>query len=145
MKLRALRIAALVLVAVAAVVHVEMITEALWNFDPNVSCDRLLRWSEWPDCMHGRSHAYVWTTELAFFSWIFAGVAMLAGRRSRPYVSVVVPGSIAALIGWFLADYWRETVIPYAPFGQTTIWDAVNFMKMAVPMVLSYVGPAAGA
>jgi hypothetical protein len=144
MKRRTLRIAALVLVAVAAVLHITLIAYTLWNFDPNVSCDRLLYWSEWFDCMHGRSHAYVWTIELALSSWIIAGVAMLAGRRLPPYVSVLVPGSIAILIGWFLTDYWRKTVVPYAPFAQTTIWDAFGFMTMAALLVIFLAGPAAG-
>jgi hypothetical protein len=145
MKFKRPRIAALVLLAVAAVLHIIVIAYTLWNFDPNVSCDRLLYWTEWLECMHGESHAYVWTTEIALSSWVIAGVAMLAGRRLRPYVSVLVPGSIVILIGWFLTDYWRETVVAYAPFGQTTIWNAFAFMGTAVQIVVFCAGPAAGA
>jgi hypothetical protein len=145
MKRRTLRGAALVLVAVAAVLQIIMIAYTLWNFDSNVSCDRLLYWSEWLDCMHGQSHAYVRTTELALSSWIIAAIAVFAGRRLPPYVSVLVPGSIAILIGWFLTDYWRETVVLYAPFGQATIWDAIGFMITAVLVVIFSLGPAAGA
>ena len=145
MKFRRVRIAARALLVATAVIQLITIAGALNNFDPNVSCDRLLYWGEWLDCMHGRSHAYVWTIELVLFSWIIAAIAALAGRRLPPYVSAAVPGGIAAVIGLFLRDYWRETVVSYAPFGQTTIWDALNFMQVAVPMVLSYTGPAAGA
>lgn len=127
----ALRTTARVLALAAVVTQVLQTTYLWWNFDPHLSCERLLYWGEWLDCLHGRSHAYVVNAEDAILIWMVAGLAMLFARFVPVYASIVVPG--VACVGFvaLVLDAWRTGVMPYAVFGRPELWDVLLFGKSA--------------
>jgi hypothetical protein len=114
---------------------------SLWSvlgFNPPMSCERSIRWDEWISCMHGMSHLHVGASEIVVGSWLVAGAAAFAARNLPPYISLVVPGSMAAIWLWWVIDHWNAGVAPHAP---------VFFVFAVATGLLSVylVGPAAGA
>jgi hypothetical protein len=53
---KALHVAARGLVLASIAAQMWGIASTWWTSDPRVSCDRLLYWGEWIDCLHGKSH-----------------------------------------------------------------------------------------
>jgi len=144
-RLRVLRAVGAIIACIAAATQLTYIASAWWSFDPRVSCDRLPGWGEWLECLHGNSHAYVTTTEAAVVSWAIAIGALLLGRILAPYFSMLLPAAIVALFSLYLADLWRQSFVAYAPFGETTLKDALAFAETALPITLFFVGPIFGA
>jgi hypothetical protein len=144
-KRKALRLAARGLVLVSIATQLLIIANDWWDSDPRVSCDRLPYWNEWIACLHGKSHSYVPMAEFAVGIWIVAGIAMLLGRFLPPYISGIVPASVAVVLILLMIGHWDEAVIPYAPFGQPTLWDILRFTMTSGAFAAYLVGPVAGA
>jgi hypothetical protein len=64
-KRKLLRIAALGVVLISLAIQIMVIGDLWWDFDPRRSCDRLLYWDEWIACLHGTSHMYILSAEVA--------------------------------------------------------------------------------
>ena len=144
-KLRVLRAVGVAIAGIAAATQVADIALSWWNFDPRLSCDRLPSWEEWLQCLHGVSHSHVIMTENALIAWIVAGAALLLGRILPPYISIVLPAVAAAGLTAHLARFWRESFVAYAPFGETTLKDALTFAGTALPLTLFLLCPIVGA
>jgi hypothetical protein len=95
--------------------------------------------------LHGTSHQYVLTLELAVGSWIVGGVAMLLGRFVPPYISVLPPAASVMALIFFLVDFWHTVLMPYWPFGEPTLQDIFHFAIVAGPLAVFVVGPVTGA
>src|SRR5262245_9495227 len=95
-KRKLLRIGGRAVVLVSVAVQILFVTGAWWHFDPRLTCDRLPYWGEWLTCMHGMSHLHIVVAEFAIGTWLLAGLALLLGRYLPPYISIVVPGCVAA-------------------------------------------------
>ena len=143
-KLRLLRPVGVAIACLGAATQLTLIVSAWWKFDPSLSCDRLHRWGEWLDCLQGRSHAYVITTEGAIISWAIAGAVLFLARFIPPYISILLPTIVVAGISAYLADIWHQAYVAYAPFGETTFKDALAFTETALPIIAFYVGPSVG-
>jgi hypothetical protein len=139
-----LRIAACALALTALVVQVPVIIALWWNFDPRLSCHRLLYWNEWITCLHGQSHLHILTTELAVAIWTIAGVGMALGRFLPWHISMLVPVGIAVALTWFLIDHWHQDFRPRTdPILSGR--DIFNFSVLAGGLASFLVGPVAGA
>ena len=93
-----LRLAAVVVVAAAVTIEVLSLAVDWWRSDPRLSCERLLYWDEWIECMHNSGHLYIPDLEILAVSWPVAGVAMLLGRFAPWYVSLVLPAGAAGIL-----------------------------------------------
>lgn len=141
----AFRVVSWAILIVSLVIQGLFITYYWLDFDPRVSCERLMRWDEWISCMHGKSHLYIVSSEMAVGAWFAAGAAALVGRILPPYISITVPAGVAALCFWFLIRYWNESVAPHASFGVPSPKEVFVF-AVATGLVAAYMaGPAAGA
>jgi hypothetical protein len=143
----ALRVVSGCILVISFVIQGLVLTN-LWlglGFDSRISCERLIRWDEWISCMHGMSHLHIIASEIAVGSWLIAGAAAFAGRSFPPYISLVVPGSMAAICLWWMIDHWNANVVPHAPFGVPTAQE-VFITAVATGILAVYLaGPAAGA
>jgi len=93
-----LHLAAVVVVAAAVAIEALSVAADWWRSDPRLSCEHLLYWGEWIDCMHNSGHLYVPDLEALAVSWTIAGVAMLLGRFAPWYVSLVLPAAAAGIL-----------------------------------------------
>jgi len=112
-----------------------------WHFEPRLSCDRLLYWGEWLDCLHGPSHIHVTMFEFAMGCWLIGGLAALLGRYLPAYVSVLLPLILAIVMTWFMIDQVRDHIYIY---GELT---ASNFLLSIVSTAILLVfvaGPSTG-
>lgn len=134
---------------VSLVIQALSITYRWWDFDPRLSCERLVRWDEWISCMHSHSHLYVSYFELAVGAWLAAGIAASAARMLPPYISVIAPGGVIALWFWEMTNYWNEDVVPYAiihyPFEVPTPTIVLSFAVTAGYLAAYMVAPVAAA
>jgi hypothetical protein len=142
---RKLRIAGWALVVVAVLTQVALVAYLWWDFDTRFSCDRVPSWSEWLACMRGPVHLHIRTLEVAAVTWLLAGVAWLLGRFLPPYISIVVPGIVAAGVVSELVDRWQTNITPFVPFGEASFDDALAFATSSGPLLPFLAGPAAGA
>jgi hypothetical protein len=141
----ALRVASWGILFVSLAIQALYITYQWWNFDPRVSCERLIRWDERISCMHGRSHAYVLFSESAVVTWFVAGLAALAARMLPPYISIIAPGGATAYWLLVMIDDWNVNVVPYAEFGVPSL-GSVSIFALAAGLLAAYVvAPVAGA
>ncbi len=139
-----LRAVASAIVVVAAVTQIVVIAYYWWDLGREVSCERLIYWGEWIECLHGYSHLYIQMTELALGSWLVAGLSMLLGRSVPAYISVVIPAALGFALFRFSISYWHQAVTPYRPFGGPTPWDILLFTMTIGVIAVFFVGPAIG-
>jgi hypothetical protein len=143
-KRNGLRIAAggVVLTSVAA--QALILVYFWWDFDPRLSCDRLLYWNEWITCLHGTSHLYILTAESAVAVWVVAGIGTALGRFLPPYISILLPVGMAVVLILYLIGYWQLDFRPRAE-PILSVWDIFNFSVTAGALAVFLVGPVAGA
>jgi hypothetical protein len=141
----ALRVISGCILVLSLVLQSLFITNLWLGFDSRVSCERLIRWDEWISCMHGMSHLYVIASEIAVGSWLVAVAAAFAARSLPPYISLVFPGSMAAICLWWMIQHWNANVVPRAPFGAPTAQQVYIFAVASGLMAVYLAGPAAGA
>lgn len=137
-----LRSVAKALVVISILTQVAVVAYACWDFDPRLSCDRLLHWDEWIDCLHGKSHEYVLAAENAVGSWVIAGVALLLARLLPAYVSMVAPGLVLIWIASSIAD---QIFLDIDLRGSPTAKEILVFMMSTAKLVIFMVGPVLGA
>jgi hypothetical protein len=139
-----LRLTASAVVIISVAVQILFIAASWQEFDSRLSCDRLLYWGEWIECLHGTSHLYILAIELAVGSWLVAGTAMLLGRFLPRYISVFVPAGASAAFIYGAIEYWYVEVTPRIPFGEPTLRDIFGFAIAAGLFAVYLVGPVTG-
>jgi hypothetical protein len=144
-KRKPLRLTAGAVVVISVAIQTLLIALSWWDFDPRLSCDRLLYWGEWIECLHGTSHQYILTIEFAVSTWIVGGVAMLLGRFLPPYISVLPPAAAVVESILLMIDVWHTALMPYWPFGEPTLRDIFDFAIVAGALAVFLVGPVTGA
>ncbi len=117
------------------------ITAAWWKSDSRIVCNRLHYWSEWIDCLHGKSHAYIPLSKIALFVRFIAAIAMLLGVLLPAQVSVLLPALVAALLGTGFIENWHTSVMPYAHFDRPELEDVFIFAKYVAETTLYYFSP----
>jgi hypothetical protein len=142
-KQQIIRILAYAIALLAAAKQAIDIGSAWWDFDPRLSCDRLRQWSEWIVCLHGESHLYITSIEVAVGSWLLASLTYLLARSVSPYFSLLFPGLVAASLVAFLVQYWHDRFIPFIPLGEPSLWDLFQFAILTAELTASLVGPLA--
>jgi hypothetical protein len=142
-KRRVLRIAAVTAVTLSAATQGMIIGYLWWTSDPRLSCDRLLYWGEWISCLHGRSHPYITTTELALFVWLIGGIAMFLGRLLPIYLSAVLPGAAMSGFIWIMIKFWNESFKAFAPFGEVGLAGILAYSIVVFILALFLLGPVA--
>jgi len=144
-KCKPLRLTAGAVIVIAVAIQTLFIAFSWWDFDPRLSCDRLLYWGEWIECLHGTSHQYILTIEFAASSWIVGGIAMLLGLFLPRYISVLLPAGAAVASILVMIEMWDTQVTPYVPFGEPTPRDIFHFAIVAGSGAVFLVGPITGA
>jgi hypothetical protein len=144
-KRKPVRLMAGAAVFISVAIQAIVIALSWWEFDPRLSCDRLLYWGEWIECLHGTSHQYILIIEMAVGSWLVAGITMLLGRFLPWYISVILPAGATAVFILWMIGYWHTAVTPYRPFGEPTLGDFFYFAMVAGPVAVFLVGPITGA
>jgi hypothetical protein len=139
-----LRIAAGAIALTSVATQVLLLVYYWWDFDLRLSCDRLLYWNEWIACLHGTSHLHVLTAEFAIAVWVVAGIGMTLGRFLPPYISILLPVSVAVVLILYLIGYWQQDFRPRAE-PILSVRDIFNFSVTAGALAVFLVGPVAGA
>jgi hypothetical protein len=125
-----------VCISVVSLVIESFFLISLWlllGFDSRISCEGSTRSDEWISCMQGISHLEVIMSEIAVGSWLVAGAAIFAARSLPPNISLVVPGSLAAICLWWMIHTAHMYVPMFGPIGLSSV------------MSVYLAGPAAGA
>jgi hypothetical protein len=135
------RIAAVTAAVISAATRTMVIFSEWWNFDSRLSCDRLLYWGEWIACLHGQSHLYITSTELAAGIWLIAALTFLLTRSVSPYFAIVFPALVTASLVAYGINYWHKSFIPFTAVGGPSSWEIFMFAKMVAGIVIYLVGP----
>jgi len=112
------------------------------DFDPRLSCDRLLYWGEWLDCLHATpSHIHVIIFEFAIGFWVIAGLAALLGRYLPAYVSVLLPLILAIGTIWLMIKQVQGYTYLY---GELTASNFLFSIFTTITLLIFVAGPATG-
>jgi hypothetical protein len=99
-------------------------------------------WSEssdaWPP-------VYLEFAVLALIGWCVAGIGLMLARYLTPYISLILPGGVAAASIWGVVKYSGEQGITYWPPGLVTRASMFLLAGMLVFLVMYYLAPMAGA
>jgi hypothetical protein len=140
----ALWVAALIVALIPAALQIAILVGLWLQFDSRLSCDRMIYWNEWLDCMHGQSHLHIVFAEVSVASWAVAGVVGTVGRFLPPYISFIFPAGMAVALALVLVGFWHEW---YRPRTAPTLSfsDILNFTLAAGAVALISLGPSVSA
>jgi hypothetical protein len=106
-KRRTLRIAAAVVALICLACQIFAVSSLWLSSDPGIVCGHQLSWSDWLDCLH-ETRGHVAIAEFAIVIWIIAGVSLVAGWLLPPYISLLLPIGVVAVVTFGLTEYWHN-------------------------------------
>jgi hypothetical protein len=137
-------VAALIVALISAALQIVMVAGVWSQFDSRLSCDRMISWGEWLDCMHGQSHQHILAAEVSLATWAIAGIVGALARYLAPCISFILPAGMVIVLALLLIRYWpewsRRRTAPTLSFS-----DVLNFTLMAGGVMLVLLGPSVSA